>query len=907
VMGDGPAAYPAHRVTDVVLRDGSTVHVRPVLPEDEPRLLVFFRSLSEQSRVLRFFSPTSETALARMAAQESQVDYVRRFGLVATRGPADQLVGHALYAAVNSDRAEVAFAVADEYQGRGLGTILLGHLAEFAATNGIHEFIAFVMHENRQMLGVFRESGFPTEVKFDSGELIVTFPTSLTAEALERFDRRDQVAAVNALKLFFSPRAVAVVGASRRRGTIGGELFHNLLAYEFAGPVYPVNPRAEVVQSVPAYPSVQAIPGPVDLAILAVPAGEVVHEAEECARKGVRALVVISAGFAETGPEGQARQAELTSICRASGMRLIGPNCMGIVNTDPVVRLNGTFAPQTPPPGRVGFSSQSGALGLAIIEYANSLGLGLSTFVSVGNKADISGNDLINYWESDPRTDVILLYLESFGNPRKFSRIARRVGRTKPIAVVKSGRSQAGARATSSHTGALLAASDVTVDALFRQAGVIRTDTLEQLFDIAAFLANQAPPKGPRVGIITNGGGPGILCADTCEAEGLQIPLLTSESQAKLRAFLPPTASVGNPVDMIASAPAEHYREAIRVVAADPGVDALVVIFVPPLVTRAEDAARAIVEAVRELGGNKPLLTVFMSARGIPEALKAGADVRIPSYAFPESAAIVLARAARYGAWRARPLGTLPRFDGLRQDEAARVVTRALGRGDGWMTPEDVHALLACYGLPILDHRVVPTPEETSKAAQDLGGPIALKAIIHGTVHKTDLGGVRLNLRGPQETRAAAQQMTATLASKGYSAEAFLIQKMAPSGIEMIAGVVHDTQFGPVVACGAGGTLVELLRDVSVRLTPLTREDASEMVRELKTYPLLAGFRGTPKADVAALEDVVLRIGTMVGELPQIAELDCNPIIVHEQGATIVDARIRVVAFEPPSLFARRR
>ncbi len=905
-MGDELAAYPAHRAADVVLRDGSTLHVRPIRPDDEERLLAFLRSLSEQSRVLRFFSPSSETALAQLARGEAHVDYVRRFGLVATRGSQEQIVGHALYAAINHDNAEVAFAVADEYQGRGLGTILLGHLAEAAATHGIHEFTAFVMQENRRMLAVFSESGFPTEVKFDTGELVVTFPTSLTAEALERFDRRDQVAAVNALKLFFAPRSVAVVGASRRRGTIGGELFHNLLAYEFAGPVYPVNPRAAVVQSVPAYSSVEAIPGPVDLAILTVPAAEVGREAQQCARKGVRALIVISAGFAETGTEGEARQAELIKICRTSGMRLIGPNCMGVITTDPTVHLNATFAPLPPPAGCVGFSSQSGALGLAIIEYAHSLELGLSTFVSVGNKADISGNDLINYWESDPRTDVILLYLESFGNPRKFSRIARRVGRTKPIAVVKSGRSQAGARATSSHTGALLAASDVTVDALFRQAGVIRTDTLEELFNVASLLANQPPPQGRGVGIITNGGGPGILCADTCEAEGMKIPLLIEDTQAELRAFLPPQASAGNPVDMIASAPAEHYKQAIQVVARDPGVDSLIVIFVPPLVTRAEDVARAIVDGVHGMDAEKPVLTVFMSARGVPDALKAG-DVRIPSYAFPETAAIALARAARYGEWRARPLGTLPRFDGLKRNEAAQIVTGTLARGDGWMTPRDVHALLACYGLPVIDQQLVRTPADAGTAVQDLGEAVALKAIIPGVIHKTDLGGVRLHLRGPKEVQAAAEQMAAVLASKGHPPEAFLVQKMAPAGVEMIAGVVHDTHFGPVVACGAGGTLVELVRDVSVRLTPLTREDTSEMLRELKTYPLLTGFRGAEKADVAALEDVILRIGLMVEDLPQVAELDCNPIIVHEHGAAIVDARVRVVAFEPPSLFSRRR
>jgi len=756
------------------------------------------------------------------------------------------------------------------------------------------------------MIQVFRESGFPVEVKHNAGELTVTFPTSLTEEALQRFDRREQIGAVNALRAFLAPRAVAVVGASRHRGTIGGELFHNLLDYGFAGPVYPVNPGAPVVQSVPAYPTVEAVPGPIDLAVIAVPAAEVAQVAEQCARKNVRALVVISAGFAETGQEGQARQAELVRICRTSGMRLIGPNCMGLTNTDPAVRLNATFAPTTPPAGRVGFSTQSGALGLAIIDYAASLGLGLSTFVSIGNKPDISGNDLINYWGADPNTDVILLYVESFGNPRRFSRIARRVGRTKPIAVVKSGRSRAGSRATSSHTGALLAASDITVDALFRQAGVIRTDTLEELFDVASLLAHQPVPKGRRVGIITNGGGPGILCADACEAEGLEVPVLAEGAQARLRALLPPQAAVGNPVDMIASAAADHYREAIRIVADDPGIDALIVIFVPPLVTRPEDVARAIIEATRAGEGAKPILTVFMSARGIPETLRT-ADVRIPSFAFPESAAIALAHAARYGEWRARPLGTPPRFEGMERDKAVGVIVSAIGRGDGWLTPEESHALLACYGLPTVAQSVARTPEEAGAVAAELGGETALKAISPKIVHKTDLGAVRLRLRGAEATRTAAREMAALLTSKGVPPEAFLVQAMAPEGVEMIVGVVHDPQFGPVIACGAGGTFVELLKDVSIRLTPLTHEEASEMIRELKTYPLLTGFRGRPRADVGALEDALLRIGTMVEDLHQIAELDCNPIIVHERGAAIVDARIRVAASEPPSLLVRRR
>jgi acetyl coenzyme A synthetase (ADP forming)-like protein len=898
-------AYPVHRVTDAVLRDGSTVHIRPIKPDDEQRLLDFLRALSAHSRVLRFFSAAGDAALINEARRETRIDYRDQFGLVATTGPEGRIVGHAMFARIDGDAAETAFAVADEYQGRGLGTILLGHLAEIASGQGIHQFTAFILPENAAMVRVFRESGFPTAIKHDSGELVATFPTSLTEEALLRFDRREQIAASSALQAFFVPRAIAVVGASRRRGTIGGELFHNLLDYGFAGPVYAINPAA-VVQSVPAYPDVEAVPGPIDLAVVAVPAPDVASVAEQCARRGVRALVVISAGFAEAGEAGKARQAELMRICRESGMRLIGPNCMGITNTDPAVRLNATFAPGAPPAGRVGFSSQSGALGLAIIDYAGSLGLGLSTFVSVGNKADISGNDLLNYWESDANTDAILLYLESFGNPRKFSRIARRVGRTKPIVAVKSGRSPAGSRATSSHTGALLAASDVTVDALFRQAGVIRTDTLEELFDVASFLAHQPVPKGRRAAIITNGGGPGILCADACEAQGLEVPTLSADTQARLRALLPAEAAVGNPVDMIASATPDQYRAAIRIVAGDANIDAVIVIFVPPLVTNPEDAASAIVDGVRAVNGAKPIQTVFMSARGVPEALRT-AEVRIPSYGFPESAAIALARAARYGEWRARPVGTLPRFEGIGRKTALEIIVRALGRGDGWLTPDETRSLLSCYGLPTADQMIAATREEAGAAAEKLGGEVALKAVGPKILHKTDLGAIRLRLRGAEETRTAAEEMATLLASKGAAAEAFLVQAMAPRGVEMIVGVIQDPHFGPVLACGAGGTLVELLKDVGIRLTPLTCEDASEVIKELKTYPLLTGFRGAPPADVGALEDALLRASVMVEDLHQIAELDCNPIIVHERGATIVDARIRVTASEPPSLFARRR
>jgi acetyl coenzyme A synthetase (ADP forming)-like protein len=889
---------------DVVLRDGSTVHIRVMRPEDEAGLCALLTSLSEESRWLRFYCQQNSAGLAAEAHREASLD--QAFGLIATSGDDDRVVGHAFYVAFEDERAEVAFTIANDFQGRGLGTILLGQLAEVAAANGIKVFEAEVVAANHSMLRVFRASGFPLEVSANAGQLHVVFPTSFTDEARKQFERRDSIASVNALKLFFEPRAVAVIGASRQRGTIGGEIFHNLLNYGFKGPVHPVNPSATEIENVRAVASVEDIPGPVDLAVIVVPAAKVVEVAAACARKGVKALVVISAGFSETGEEGKARQAELMSVCRGAGMRLIGPNCMGIANTNPEVLLDATFAPGTPPRGRVGFSSQSGALGLAIMEFAGSLGLGISTFVSVGNKADISGNDLLRYWEADDDTDVILLYLESFGNPKKFSEIARRVGRKKPIAVVKSGRSAAGARATSSHTGALIAASDVTVDALFRQAGVVRTDTLAELFDVASLLANQPLPRGRRVGIITNAGGPAILCADACEARGLEVPVLSESSQARLRAFLPAGASVGNPVDMIASAPAEHYRKAIEIVGTDDNVDSLIVIFTPPLVTRADDVAKAIVEATQQIDKSKPLLSVFLSAQAAPPELRTS-GVSIPSYAFPETAAIALARATRYRQWRERRETYPARFADIRADEAAAIVAAALMRGEGWLTPEEVAAVCSCYGLPLIEQKIVANADEAAEVAQQFGSEVALKAIAPDLIHKTEAGGVRLHLNGAEAVRAAAREMSEMLSSRGHTASGFVVQRMAQRGVEMLVGVVHDPQFGPVVACGAGGVQVELLKDVSVRITPLSKEDASDMIRELKTYPLLTGFRGSAPADVAALEDGLLRVSAMVEDIPQIAELDCNPFVVQATGATILDARIRVSTVAPRPLVGVRR
>ena len=611
------------------------------------------------------------------------------------------------------------------------------------------------------------------------------------------------------------------------------------------------------------------MPGPVELAVIVVPAALVLDVVRDCGRKGVRSLVIISAGFAEIGEEGRLRQRALMVLCREFGMRVIGPNCMGIMNISPEVGLNATFAPAVPPFGRVAFSSQSGALGLAVIDYAASLGLGLSSFVSVGNKADISGNDLLQYWEEDPDTDVILLYLESFGNSRKFARISRRVGMAKPIVAVKSGRSQAGARATSSHTGAMLAASDATVDALFDQAGVIRTDTLGELFDVASLLATQPAPAGNRVGIITNAGGLGILCADACEGAGLVVPPTSEAVRAELATYLPAEASFGNPVDMIASASPEDYARTMELVAGAGDVDALILLFVPPLVTRPEAVAAAIRDTVRRLPEGLPLLTTFMSAHGVPEELR-GDGVRIPSYRFPEDAARALARSVSYAQWRARPQGAIPHLPDLREDDARELVVRALqGRGEGWLDPAEVAELLTCYGIPLAPWRLADSPRAAGRAARELGGSVALKAVAPTLVHKTESRAVRLGLEGAAAVERAATEMLEEVSAAGFAIQRFLVQTMVGSGVELLVGVAHDPSFGPVIACGMGGTAVELVKDLSVRITPLTDVDAGEMLRSLRTFPLLTGYRGAAPVDVPAVEELLLRVSAMVEDLPR--------------------------------------
>jgi acetyl coenzyme A synthetase (ADP forming)-like protein len=879
--------YPAQYESDVVLRDGSTLRLRPVRPDDGEGLRAFYGRLSGQSLRFRFFGTASghHAEVSRLL----EIDYDREFVLLAEAG--GRISGMALYTRdpKSTDRAEVAFAIADALQGRGVGTRMLEVLAGIARDHHITTFDADVLPDNRQMLQVFLDSGFETERRLESGVIRVVLsldPTPLS-EALAA--ARSQLAATASMKGFFEPKAVAVIGANRERGKIGSEILHNMVAGGFTGRLVAVHPYATSIDGVSAYPDLASIPEEIDLAVICVPCAQVSAVVDDCIAKGVKALVVISAGFGETGAAGRALEQDILRKVRRAGIRMIGPNCMGIINTDPAVRLNATFSPVQPVEGRVGFSTQSGALGLAILDYVRQLNLGISTFVSVGNKADVSGNDLIQYWADDSRTDVILLYLESFGNPRRFAQIARRVAAKKPIVAVKSGRSRAGARAASSHTGAL-AASDAVVDALFREAGVIRTATLEELFDVASLLAHQPLPAGPRVAVLSNAGGPAILAADACEAQGLTLASLNDATITALRRLLPATASVGNPIDMIASATADQYRKATALLLADQNVDSLLVIFIPPLVTRPDDVARAITEGAA--GASKPVLANFISSRGAPPGL-----APIPSYLFPEAAVTALARTTAYGTWRRRPKGTIPQLAGIRSDIARGILDTSLTRGDGWLTPDEAQRLVGAVGIATATARLATTSDEAAAAAHEIGYPVALKAAGPEILHKSEVGGVILDVRDEPSLRHAYR----TLASRlGNTMTATVVQRMVPSGVELLAGGVVDPTFGPLVACGSGGVLVDLLGDTAFRLHPLTDLAAADMVNGLKSVPLLRGYRGHAPADEPAVIDALLRVSTLMTMCPEIQELDINPLTVLEHGVIALDVRVRVGRREPP-------
>jgi len=892
--------YPAQYEAEVLLKDGSSILVRPIRADDTTSWVEFVGRLSAQTKYLRFHYVPKEMGLED-AVRFCTVDYRNTFGFIAEvlrETKRDIVAIGRYYRLPDHHSAEVALTVEDIYQNRGLGTSMLEQLANVARENGIDTFEADVLGENDQMMSVLRDYGFHINSELQTGVYRVTFPIAQTPVVVEKEAERERASTLASLRWLLKPQSIAVIGASRHPGTIGYLLLQCLTQSGFSGKVYPVNPNTDSLMSLKTYPSVLAIPGDVDMAVIAVPAKMVAKVADECGHKGVHTLVVISDGFQEVGPKGASREKELRDITLGHGMRMIGPNCMGVINTDPSIKLNATFSPVYPPVGNVAFLSQSGAMGLVVLEYASNLDIGISTFVSVGNRADISSNDLMEYWEQDPSTDVILLYLESFGNSRKFSRIARRVTAKKPVVVVKGGSTQAGSRAAASHTGAM-ATSDVVSDVLFQHAGIIRVNLMEEMFDVAALLSSQPLPRGRRLVIVTNGGGPGIIAADYAARNGLSLPQPSQEMIGKLKSVVKRDISFHNPLDITAGADAEEFRGILRLLADDKDSDAVLSIFIPPVVENMESFEASIRDVAQYFWNErKPLLACFLGQRGFKSKL--GSSGRfVPSYPFPEEAISALSKAVQYAEMCQKPTGKIPEFTGIKKSEARDIIGNAMTKSTQrplWMRPQEISSLLTCYGMRFVETLVARTPTEAAAAAAKIGFPVAVKLDSSTITHKSDVGGVVLGPDSGDEVKQAFNNIRVRLKKEGRLNEmqGVVVQKMINEGIEAIVGVMQDPSFGPLIMFGSGGVYAELMKDVVLRLHPISDLDAAEMIDSIKMSSLFKGFRGSPPADIEAIQDLLLRLSAMVEDIPNIAELDFNPVKVMPQGKGyyIVDARI---------------
>ncbi|GAA3602221.1 hypothetical protein GCM10022419_103220 [Nonomuraea rosea] len=937
------AQYPAHWEADVVLADGGTAHVRPIRPADADRLRSFYSRLSDESIYFRFFGPRPRLS-DKEVTRFTNVDYVNRVALIATLGT--EMVAVIRYDRTGPGEAEVAFLVEDAHQGRGVASVLLEHLAATARERGIERFIADVLPANMRMTGLLRQAGYTAQSQFEDGVVRMTLDLTPTDTSAEVTAAREHRAESRSIARLLAPGSVAVVGASREPGGVGQTVLRNLLAADFTGPVYPVHREVRAVAGVRAYPSVTAIDGDVDLAVVAVPAESVIDVVKECAEKGVHGLIVVSSGFRETGAQGRARQDELARLARSYGLRVVGPNCLGIANTDPAVKLNATLAATVPGRGKVGFFSQSGALGTALLQRVAQRGMGISSFVSAGNRADVSGNDLLQYWEEDDSTEVILLYLESLGNPRKFTRLARRTARSKPIVVVKSGGTPAG------HSAEELGLPDSAISSLFAQAGLIRVDDLIQLFDVGQLLAYQPLPAGPRVAVVTNSDALGLLAADACLAAGLE---------------------PRPPVNLGAAAGPAEYGTALAGELSSADVDAAVVIYMPPIPGKTDEVAAELLRA--SMDADKPVLTTFRGHLGMHPALRvrststatSGATPSrgsIPSYAAPEEAVRALAHVVRYATWRAHPAVPPPELDDLDTDRARALVHTTLSSAPAAQAttpadPQDTSAhpspgpadpspapaastpdpsnpptasaptsasaqapastpasgpaaasdpatngvssvfaepgppveidateLLSCYGLTVWPSEVVRSPDEAVAAAERLGWPVVLKVAGPGASRRA--GTVRLGLTGPEMVCHAYAGFADQLGEEVELA----VQRMAPQpAVPTVVGVIEDPAFGPVVSFGLGEVTARLLLDQGFRLAPLTGEDAAALVRSVRAAPLLFGEYGYPPVAVDALEDLLVRVGRLANDLPELARLDLDQVLVGESSVIVLGAR----------------
>jgi acyl-CoA synthetase (NDP forming)/GNAT superfamily N-acetyltransferase len=887
-----------------LLADGTTVEIRPADPADFDAVKAMHEAMSPDNSYLRFFN------LSRMAAEREARRICRepRPGHVALLALTDgEVVGCASYDAHTEPAstggvAEVAFAVADHMHHRGIATLLLEHLVSFARRHQVTIFTAETLAENTAMLKVFADAGLPVHRHYADGVMELTFPlpgddggTALDTY-LNAVAERERRADTASLRHVLAPESVAVIGASRERGTVGRSILDNIRGAGYSGRIYAVNPHARQIGGERCLPSALDLPEPVDLAVIAVPSAAVLDVVEQCGQRGVRSLVVITSGL------DTAACADLLAACRRHGMRLVGPNCFGVAV--PAIGLDATFAARHPQPGVAGLVMQSGGLGFAMVDQLSRLGIGISSFASVGNKLDVSSNDMLMWWEHDGVTKLAVLYIESFGNPRKFARTARRVGAGLPVLAVEAGRSAAGQRAAASHTAAV-ATPLVNREALFEQAGIISTPTFGELVETTALLATQPAPAGTTVAIVSNVGGAGVLAADACTDLGLTVHRPRGLTHRRLHALLPDTAAISGPVDTTAAISGENFRQVLELLAADDEVDAMIALVLPTGATG--DLVAAIQEAAsHEVFQRIPIAAVVLnqpeSVRLIP---RAAAEGQVPAYGYPEAAAAAVARAARYGTWRTEPRGQLPSFPDIKTEDA-RALVRSFFRqtaGGGWMPPDQTAELLRCYGIPLVELTPAASEDEAVGAFEAATGPVVLKADVPGLVHKTDAGAVELDLHTEADVRAAYRGLTDRF---GDRQRRVLVQPMIGGGTEVIIGVADDHVFGPLVVFGLGGVATEVLADHVARLTPLTDTDADRLISSIHAAPLLRGYRGNPPADLRALRDLLLRVSRLADDLPEVTDLDLNPVIARPDGAFVVDARIKATPYQPHDPFLRQ-
>ncbi|MBD0670611.1 acyl-CoA synthetase [Streptomyces sp. CBMA156] len=908
--------YPQHWEADILLRDGGTARIRPITPADAGRLVEFYEQVSDQSKYFRFFAPYPRLS-DKDVRRFTHHDFVNRVGLAVVVG--DRFIATVRYDRIDADGrpsdtgtdAEVAFLVQDAHQGRGVASALLEHIAAVAQERGIRRFQAEVLPENRKMVKVFTDAGYTQRRSFADGVVHLDFDLEQTDRSLAVMRAREHRAEARSVQRLLTPRSVAVIGVSRTPQTVGRAILRDLLGDEAPAdrPVYAVNRNAgpgTELDGVPVHRSVLDIPGPVDLAVIAVPESAVPAAVAECGAHGVQGLVVVTAGYAETGLEGRDRQRALVRQARAAGMRVIGPNAFGLISTDPQRPLNASLAPRLPGRGGFGIFCQSGAIGVALLEAAHKRGLGVSSFASVGNRADVSGNDFLQYWAEDEATQVVLLYLESFGNPRKFTRIARRLAAVKPVVVVKGAR----------HTGSLppghavpataTGLRDATVDALFEQAGVTRVATITELYDTGELLAQQPLPTGDRVAVVGNSDSLGLLTYDALLSAGLR----------------PCT-----PVDLTTAATGENFRIALDVALADPAVDAVIAVAIPPIGTSAHafmggrltaeddpemgsddpEIAAALLEAgqrARELG--KPLLLTHLALTDLPARLRPGG---IPAYAAPERAVNALTHAVHYAQWRRRTAeaektARVPELDRIDEPGARRLVEEALSTraataartqpGGARITLSEPQAreLLARYGIDVSPTMPAPDEETAVRAAGALGYPVALKATAPHLRHRPDLGSVRLDLTDEAGLRRAHHELDALLG--GAAQAGLMVQRMAPRGVDTVIAATVDPAVGAILSFGLAGAPAELLGDLAHRLVPATDQDVAGLIREVRAAPLLFGWRGAEAVDTGALEELLLRVSQLVDDVPEIASVDLEPVVVAPHGLAILGARVRV-------------